>query len=113
MGRDLTPGWFDASYLLRKGVHDATPTPSSLWSLHGGQELILKGVIISSIPQHTEPFQFIGDGAIKICDTTSRYLRTILKLSKNITSRTIRYLRAFTNRIRAIQMHLVQYLCLI
>ncbi|KAI0381929.1 heterokaryon incompatibility protein-domain-containing protein [Hypomontagnella monticulosa] len=73
-GRDLTQEWFDPSHLFRKGDHDATPLSNSLWSLRDGKELVLKGAVISSIAQQTEPFPFIDDEAVSL-----RYDQPILE----------------------------------
>ncbi|KAI1414747.1 hypothetical protein F5Y13DRAFT_197291 [Hypoxylon sp. FL1857] len=65
-GNDLTQGWFEASYLFRKGRHDATPMSRSVWSLQGDKQLVLKGAIVSSIIEHTDPFQIIDDEAVHL-----------------------------------------------
>lgn len=65
-GHDLAQGWFDASYLLRKGPYDATPNSSSTWSLPNGKQLALRGVIVSSIVRKSEPFRVIDDDAIRL-----------------------------------------------
>ncbi|KAI1774057.1 heterokaryon incompatibility protein-domain-containing protein [Hypoxylon cercidicola] len=64
-GEDITQKWFEASYLFRKRRYDATPLSHSTWSLRRDRQLVLKGAIISSIVQHTEPFQFLDDEAIR------------------------------------------------
>ncbi|KAI1384762.1 heterokaryon incompatibility protein-domain-containing protein [Hypoxylon trugodes] len=63
---DLTQGWFDADYMLRKGRYDATPSSSPIWSLRNGKQLALRGVIVSSIMTHTEPFQILDDEAVHL-----------------------------------------------
>ncbi|KAI0890583.1 heterokaryon incompatibility protein-domain-containing protein [Annulohypoxylon maeteangense] len=63
---DLAQGWFEASYLFRKGRYDATPNSPPLWSLRNSKQLALRGVIISSIIEHTDPFQIIDDDAIRL-----------------------------------------------
>lgn len=64
-GEDISQKWFEASYLFRKGRYDATPLSYPTWSLRGGKQLVLKGAIVSSIIQHSGPFQFIDDEAIR------------------------------------------------
>ncbi|KAI1094975.1 heterokaryon incompatibility protein-domain-containing protein [Rostrohypoxylon terebratum] len=64
--QDLSQGWFDASYLLRKGPYDATPNSSPAWSLLNGKQLALKGIIVSSIIKASDPFQVIDDDAIRL-----------------------------------------------
>ncbi|KAI0894998.1 heterokaryon incompatibility protein-domain-containing protein [Annulohypoxylon nitens] len=65
-GQDLAQGWFDASYLLRKGPYDVTPNSSSTWSLLNGKQLALRGTIVSSITKASERFQVIDDDAIRL-----------------------------------------------
>ncbi|KAI1461608.1 heterokaryon incompatibility protein-domain-containing protein [Annulohypoxylon moriforme] len=62
---NISQGWFDASYLFRKGRYDATPNSPSIWSLRTDKQLALKGIIISSIIKHSEPFQIIDDDAVR------------------------------------------------